>query len=165
MTTMKKENYTEALLYAAHLCSVSEQCKVDVEEKLRRFELEPEEAHRLIEQLEEDGYLDERRYTNAYVNDKFQLNKWGRVKIKSYLKQKKITNEIIDEVLSGLNEALYTKTLMDLFRRKDRSIHGSNSLERRAKLYRFALGRGFELSMVNSCLREYLNDSDEPFEA
>lgn len=164
MTTMKS-NFTEALLYAARLCSASEQCRVDVEEKLRRFELEPEEVHRLIEQLEKEGYLDEKRYTNAYVNDKIQLNKWGRVKIKSYLKQKKINTDIMDEVLSGLNEALYTKTLMDLFRRKDRSIRGSNTLERKAKLYRFALGRGFELSLVNSCLRDYLNESDEFDEA
>jgi regulatory protein len=136
-----------------------------VEEKLRRFELNPEEVHQLIEQLEKEGYLDERRYTNAYVNDKFQLNKWGRVKIKSYLKQKKIANELINEVLSGLNEAQYTKTLMDLLRRKDRGMRYSGALDRRAKLYRFALGRGFELSLVNTCLRDYLHESDESFEA
>lgn len=159
-----KNNFTDALMYASRLCSMSEQCRLDIEEKIRRFELDSDEVHTLMEQLEKNGFLDEKRYAGAYVNDKFQLNKWGRVKIKSYLKQKKIPGTIIDEALSGLDETRYTKTLLDLMRRKDRSQRSTNVMERKAKLYRFALGRGFEVPLVNACLKEYLHTHDDAVE-
>jgi len=156
-----KSNFTDALLYASRLCSTAEHCRHDVEEKIRRFELNAEEVQELFTRLERDGFLDETRYTNAYVNDKFQLNKWGRIKIKSYLKQKKIPTDVIDAALFGLDEARYTKTLMDLMHRKDKSQRCANSYERRAKLYRFALGRGFEVPLVNTCLNQFLHEQVE----
>jgi len=156
-----KSNFTDALLYASRLCSATEHCRQDIEEKIRRFELDSEEEQELFIRLEKDGFLDEKRYTNAYVNDKFQLNKWGSIKIKSYLKHKKIPADVIDEALSGLNETRYTKTLMELMQRKDKSIRCTNSLERRAKLYRFALGRGFEVPLVNTCLNQFLREHVE----
>lgn len=156
-----KRNFTDALLYASRLCSTAEYCRVDIEEKIRRFELDSEEEQALIENLEKDGFLDEERYTRAYVNDKFQLNKWGRIKIKSYLKQKKIPTDVIDQTLNGLDETRYTKTLLDLMHRKDKSTRSTNSFERRAKLYRFALGRGFEVPLVNTCLNQFLREHVE----
>lgn len=156
-----KKTFNEAFSYAARLCSASEYCRVDVEEKLKRFNLNPGELNRLIENLEKERYLDERRYARAYVHDKFSLNKWGKLKIKTFLKQKKIANDIIEEALSGLNEAQYTKTLIDLLKRKDRMMNNLGVEERRIKLFRYVLGRGFELPLVNACLRNYLKDSDD----
>lgn len=153
--------FTDALAYTSRLCSTTEYCHTDITEKIRRFELDPDEEQALIERLEKDGFLDETRYAKAYVNDKFQLNKWGRIKIQSYLKQKRVPTEIIHEALCGLDEARYTKTLIDLLKRKDKSQRCANNLERRAKLYRFALGRGFEVPLVNNCLNHYLHEEHE----
>ncbi len=133
-------------------------------EKLRPFELNFSEQQQIITWLEKEGYLDEVRYSRAYVNDKIKFNNWGRMKIRLYLKQKGLTRLAIDEGLSVLEEAQYTKILKDLLRRKDKHLKYVDNRDRRAKLYRFALGKGFEVSLVNQCLNDLLQENIDGYD-
>ncbi|MCH5328967.1 MAG: RecX family transcriptional regulator [Coprobacter sp.] len=147
----------EALSRAAALCSASEQCAHDIQEKLTRWQIGPDETRRIIERLEQNKFIDETRYCRSFVHDKFRFNKWGRIKIACALRQKGISPSAIDEALAAIDEESYLDTLRQLLAAKRKSIGGAPSDALKAKLLRFAASRGFE----PACIYPLLNRISE----
>jgi len=154
-------NYSEALASAAGYCSLAEHCISEVVEKLKRFELTPEDQAKLLRHLQDKGYLNESRYVKAFVKDKFRFSKWGRIKIRYALRQKGISATLAEEGLSEIQEEDYQEMLADLLRQKKRSVKANSPYELRGKLLRFAAGRGFELDQAGACLRKMGLDDEE----
>jgi Uncharacterized protein conserved in bacteria len=147
-------NFSNALVYAASFCSYSEHCKSEVLDKISRFELTFEDRERLILHLQQEGFLDEKRFVMSYVNDKFRFNKWGRIKIRYMLKQKDIKSETIKEAIKQIPEEEYHQMLLKLLKEKRPAIKSKNVYELRGKMIRFATGKGYEPSIVTLCLKE-----------
>lgn len=153
-------NYSEALAFAAAYCSSSEHCKIEILDRINRFELSNDEQEKIIERLEKEGFLNEKRYVKAFVNDRFRYNKWGRVKIRYMLKQKRIEPSLIDECMEVISENEYHELLLLLLKQKRPTVKSKNPYELRGKMLRFAAGRGFEPHIVSSCLKELDIDED-----
>ncbi|HET9570547.1 MAG TPA: regulatory protein RecX [Bacteroidales bacterium] len=154
-------NYSEALSAAAGYCSLSEHCTSEVIEKVKRFDLTPDDLEKLIKRLKDEGYLNENRYVKAFVKDKFRFSKWGRIKIRYALRQKGISSTLADEGLAEISDDDYREMLISLLRIKKPSIKANSPYELRGKLLRFAAGRGFELDLTGSCLKEMGMDDEE----
>jgi regulatory protein len=140
--------YREALKKATELCSKSEKCSYDVEQKCREWKLDREETARVIDYLKEEKYISHQRYAESFVNDKFRFNQWGKMKLAYMLRQKQIEEQFIREALSGLDEASYREVLQSLLASKARTIREKDGYTRRGKLLAFAQGRGFENDLV-----------------
>lgn len=147
-------NYSEALSAAASYCSMAEHCISEVVEKVKRFELTPDDESKLIKRLLEEGYLNESRYVKAFVKDKFRFSKWGRIKIRYALRQKGISTLLMEEGMSEIHEEDYLELLTNLLRQKKSTIKANTPYELRGKLLRFAASRGFELDKAGTCLRK-----------
>lgn len=142
----------EILYKLAARCSVSEQCLSDIEAKLSRYDLTEEEHTRILRHLVEEKYVDDRRYAEAYVKDKYRFNKWGRIKISQGLRMKGIDNETIKSAMEAIDEEEYLGILRDLIKAKRKSTRGASEFEINGKLIRFATGRGFEFAAIRECL-------------
>lgn len=142
----------EILYKLAARCSVSEQCLSDIEAKLSRYDLTEEEHTRILRHLVEEKYVDDRRYAEAYVKDKYRFNKWGRIKIAQGLRMKGIDNETIKSAMEAIDEEEYMNILRDLIKAKRKSTRGASEYEINGKLIRFATGRGFEFAAIRECL-------------
>jgi regulatory protein len=142
----------EVLYKLAAKCSVSEQCLSDVESKLAKYDLTEEEKTRILRHLVEKSYVDDHRYAEAYVRDKYRFNKWGRMKIAQGLRIKGIDKETIATAMEAIDEDEYLNILRDLIKSKRKSIKGRNEYEINGKLARFATGRGFEYAAIRQCL-------------
>ena len=144
---------TDEILYKlATKCSVSEQCLSDIEAKLSRYDLTEEERTHILRHLVKEKYVDDRRYAEAYVKDKYRFNKWGRIKIAQGLRMKGIDTETIKSAMGAIDEEEYMDILRDLIKAKRRSTRGSSEYEINGKLIRFATGRGFEFAAIRECL-------------
>ena len=144
---------TDEILYKlAARCSVSEQCLSDIEAKLSRYDLTEEERTSILRHLVEEKYIDDRRYAEAYVKDKYRFNKWGRIKIAQGLRMKGIDNETIKSAMEAIDEEEYMNILRDLIKAKRRSTRGASEYEINGKLIRFATGRGFEFAAIRECI-------------
>lgn len=144
---------TDEILYKlATKCSVSEQCLSDIEAKLSRYDLTEEERTHILRHLMEEKYVDDRRYAEAYVKDKYRFNKWGRIKIAQGLRMKGIDTETIKSAMGAIDEEEYMDILRDLIKAKRRSTRGSSEYEINGKFIRFATGRGFEFAAIRECL-------------
>ncbi|MBL4561059.1 MAG: RecX family transcriptional regulator [Labilibaculum sp.] len=133
-----------ALSKAMFICSRQEKCCFDIRKKLRDWEISSNDQDQIIQSLLDEKFINEERYTNFYVRDKFRFNKWGRIKITHHLKQKQIPEYIISDAINQLNENEYTQNLHDILIHKIKTIREEDLYQLRAKLYRFAQGRGFE---------------------
>ena len=142
----------EILYKLAAKCSVSEQCMSDIEAKLSRYDLTEEERTRILRHLVEEKYIDDRRYAEAFVRDKYRFNKWGRIKIAQGLRMKGIDSKTISTAMKAIDEAEYLDILRDLIKAKRKSTRGKNDYEINGKLVRFATGRGFEYAAIRQCM-------------
>ena len=142
----------EVLYKLAARCSVSEQCLSDIDTKLAKYDLTEEEKTRIVRHLVEEKYVDDHRYAEAFVRDKYRFNKWGRIKIAQGLRMKGIDKGTIDTAMEAIDEQEYIEILRDLIKSKRRSTKGKNDYEINGKLIRFATGRGFEFKAIRQCL-------------
>ncbi len=141
-------NYTDALSRLTALCVGSEQCEQKMREKLQRWELPSSDIEKIINYLYDENYLDENRFANAYARDKMRYNQWGRQKIDQGLRLLHIGGEARRQALDALPEDEYREILRGVLAGKARSVKADNDYERNGKLIRFALGRGFEMSLI-----------------
>lgn len=157
-----KKNITEqeAFLQLAALCAQAEHCEQEMRDKLKRWELDTAAADRIIARLQKERYIDDARYARAFVKDKIRYNKWGRRKVEQALWQKRIANDIRQQVLGEIDENEYLDVLRPLLKQKRRTTKAENDYALNQKLVRFALGRGFTFDLIRQCLD--VNDDDFP---
>ncbi len=148
----KALDYKEAKHRAATLCSRQEQCTGHIRLKLKEWGISEAYTERILEELQREKFLDNNRYATFYVKDKFKLNHWGRIKISHMLHQKGIGEKDITDALSQIDEEAYFQACLGLVKSKTITLKDKNKFTRKGKLYRYALGRGFEPDLINRVL-------------
>ncbi len=157
-----KRIYTEKELFNKYsaLCAGAEYCCSDILKKMQRLEVSGQLADRVLQSLMKEKFIDESRYSHAFVRDKFHYNRWGRVRIQQELRLKGIPQRFIDEALEEISpEDSYT-TLRVLLQKKLPSIKGRNGYEIKMKLMRFAISRGFDAEMARKIVESDLSLGD-----
>ena len=149
---MKEVTEQGAYLQLAQLCARSEHCQHDMLEKMRRWEMSDEAQARVMQRLVSERYVDDERYARAFVRDKIRYNKWGRRKVEQALWQKRIDEDIRQQVLDEVDDEEYLSVLRPLLKQKRRSTKAESDYELNQKLVRFALGRGYTYDIIRQCL-------------
>jgi regulatory protein len=149
--------YRTALSRAMALCAHQEFCSYEIRSKLQSWGVSEDDREKILLLLIKEKFINEGRFTQAYVKDKFNINKWGKIKITSHLKQKNIPADIIKTALDAIDNDLYKKTLIDLISGHRRHVKAKNQYDLKAKLLRYGLSRGFESNL----LYDLLNDIEE----
>ena len=139
-----------ALKKILHYCDYQDRCKKEIFTKLDSFELSDSDKDFIIDFLCDDGYINDERYCRSYVKSKLNLKKWGVNKIKLSLLAKGIDREIIDNIISEIDQDSYKEELVNLL--KNKKVNESDPYKRKAKLIRYAVGKGYSLSMVMEVL-------------
>lgn len=108
------------------------------------------EAENIVSMLVEERYVDDMRYASAFARDKASIAGWGNVKIRYMLSAKGISKDVIDEALREIDEGKATARLDKIIENKARSL--KDDPQKRLKILRFALGRGYEYDEVKHIL-------------
>lgn len=151
-----KDKQQEAFQRAAVICSKAEKSSGSIFRKLKEWELSEEEALPVIKKLQSEKFIDDERYARSYAQDKFRFNKWGKIKIAYNLRAEKIETRLIDNALDEIDDEEYYAVLEELLASKNQGIRSVNLYDKKAKLFRFARGRGFETDLIYSVLNEIL---------
>lgn len=149
------ELFRTALNKAMALCSKKEYCVSDLLSRLRSWGTDDNDNARIIELLKKENFLNEERYARGFVRDKFNFNKWGKIKIATHLKSKNISGDLIKKSLSTIDNEIYNKTLVNLISVHRRSVKAKNQYELKAKLLRYGISKGFESSLLYDLLNMY----------
>ena len=129
-------------------CDKAERCHYDVRQKLIDWNIPYQERENLIVDLIEANLLNEARYAGAFAHDKFEFFNWGVRKIESELKKKHISEPIINMALREMDKENYTKKIHDLIKRKEPQLLGLQLYQKKFKLARYLVSKGFENDIV-----------------
>jgi len=146
----------QALGRAASLCSGSEYCSAQIREKLSSWGIPDDDADSIIERLTAEHFIDDGRFCRAYAHDKFCYNHWGRVKIAQMLRHMRLDAKEIEEGLAEISDEAYAEALREALRQKDRTLHDADTYQRKGKLVRHLLSRGFEMALVLDAVDDHL---------
>ena len=135
-------------------------------------QLTAEDIPYILHLLEKERFIDDRRFAGAYVRDKLRFNGWGKNKISYMLRSLGVEENIIREALvENYREADIRKepdcpdageVLRKLVENKWKSLKKSEPLQnRKMKVLRFAVGRGFEYSRILEILQEITENERE----
>lgn len=145
----------EALMKIQSVCATAEYCSSEVLTRLNKWGITENIRLKILELLIKDKYVDDRRFTESFVNDKIMFAGWGRNKIRVALVKKRIQQDIITDALSAVDIEYYTDRLAEILAGKTKSIAEGNTYEGRTKLFRFGVMRGFEPGIVSVVMRDY----------
>jgi regulatory protein len=136
------------------LCSRGEKCIADIREKLQQYNLSTEKTNFIIQYLIVNQFIDEKRYSKAFANDKSKFSKWGKVKIEHALRLKGIESDLINEAIKQISQDNYLLTMKNELEKKRKSIKSDPVIKQKEKLIRFALSRGYQMKDIKNVLKE-----------
>lgn len=129
------------------LCSRREYCRRDILKKVQTaLDGDSVKAAEVVDKLVEERYIDDLRYATAFARDKASIAGWGEAKIRYMLSSKGIDREIIAQALEEVDDKRAETRLEKLMENKARSL--KEDPQKRLKLLRFGLGRGYSYDQV-----------------
>ena len=135
-------------------CAYQERSHQEVVDKLYKLGLYKSQVDEILLELIQDDFLNEERFAEAFVSGKFRIKRWGRVKIKSHLKQKNISDYCIKKGMEVIDEAEYLETLNYWVERKTREIKEADTFKKKGKIASFLIQKGFESFLIWEVLNE-----------
>ena len=155
---IKKRTYTvdEAKKKLEYYCAYQERCHKEVTQKLKDMYMIPEAIDVIIVHLLEHNFLNEERYTKAFVSGKLKIKKWGKRRLVLELKRKNISKTNINQALTEIDEKEYIDIFNDLAERRFNSIKEKNKHKRRKKLADYLSYRGWESFLVYDKVNELI---------
>ena len=150
----KKKPITEqeTLLKLSALCARAEHSSGEMLEKMRRWQLSDDARERVLDRLIDEKFVDDERFARLFVREKIRFDRWGRRKIEQALYQKGVASDISRRVLDEVDDEAYVAELKKLIAAKRRSVQAESDYEMRAKLTKYALGRGFGYNVIRQCI-------------
>ena len=122
--------------------------------KLKSWGLIQEVIDLLIIELVQFNFLNEERFARSVARGKFRINKWGKIKIRKELKKRDVYLKCIDLAMQEIDDKTYTITLKEILQKKNDILKETNSFNRKMKLIRYLVNRGYEYDLIDDALVE-----------
>ena len=151
-----KKTYTlqEATSKLEHYCAYQERCHKEVVEKLRGMRMIPAAIDAILGHLIKENYLNEERFAQSFARGKFNIKKWGKLRIVRELQKRDISKFNIQSALKEIDEHDYAETLDGLAKKRLLQIKEKNIYKKRKKMADYLLYRGWESNLVYEKIKE-----------
>lgn len=143
----------EALKKLQRYCAYQDRCHTEVRSKLLDLGIYGDELEEVMAQLITDNFLNEERFARSYARGKFNIKKWGRIRIRQELKRRHITDYCMRKAMEEIEEADYLDTLEKLILKKAEQMTDPYSFQNKQKLAAFVIRKGYESNLVWEMLK------------
>jgi regulatory protein len=154
---VENDLFKTILSKAMALCANHEYCSAEIRSRLNSWSVDSNDTEKIMSYLIKERFIDDSRYTSAFVKDKFRQNKWGKVKISAHLRSKSLGDDLIRSALDEIDDEAYIDMIREVINDHRRLVKAKNQYDMKGKLLRFALSRGYESHLVY----DILNESDQ----
>ncbi len=153
-----KYSFEQARVKLEAWCAYQERCHAEIWSKMQGWGLSYEDQHQLISHLISTNFLNEERFAEAFVSGKFNIKKWGRIKIKAHLKQKNISPANIEKGIKCIEADSYVNTLASLAEKKEKELaREKDAYLKKAKIIRFLQAKGYESDLIFDVVEKLLS--------
>ena len=121
----------------------------ELRDYLKRKEYSPEIIDQVMEQLTEYGYVDDKKFAEAWIANRRLLKATSARRLRQELRQKRVSDEVIDEALAE-DETDELEVLKDVVERKRKQTKYKDDL----KLMQYLVRQGFDYGSIKSALEE-----------
>lgn len=150
---MEKEDIEKAYKRALRYTSKSLKSSKEVIDYLYKHKISPDLHEEIISRLKDLGLLDDERYLEIYLEEKFNYSSDGSIKIKNKLYQKGFKSTDVDPHLHKFKEIEFENLKKLIENRRN-----SRKKEDKNKLIRFLLSKGYEYSMISEIIGDYFSE-------
>src|SRR5882724_1030591 len=131
-------------------CDYQPRSHFDLRQKMNSLGIWKRDREEIIAQLIVEGYLNEQRFADSYTIERSRQQQWGRVKIKSHLKNRFVSDRCITDAMKLMNEDDYISNLHKHARGKWDSVKGvgANLFVKMRKTGNYLLQKGYESKLI-----------------
>ena len=144
----------EAKQRAGRFCAFRERSPNELLEKIIDWGIGQNDAEKLVAELIKEKFVDEQRFANAYCNDKFEFNAWGKQKIKANIYSHKLSAAAIEIALDRIDTQKYEGRLFELAQRKWEKLERDQPMKRKQKTLAYLANKGYESELIWKCINE-----------
>ncbi len=144
----KQLSLKEAKQRAGRFCALRERSPYEVLQKAKSWGLSETDQEKLVSDLIALNFISEERFANAYCNDKFEFNSWGRQKIRAHIYVHRISEKIVDGALARIDQTTYKKRIHALAKKKWEKHAAEGLLKQKQKTVSYLTNKGFELDLI-----------------
>ena len=125
----------------------------ELREKLRRAGGRESDIDKAVEFCIEYGFINDENYAIHLAKDLSNLKKYGKMRIKSELYRRGISNEYIQSALEEIED-----NSDELERLVEKKLNGNYDRKNCDKAIRYFIYRGYELSQIKSAIERLKTD-------
>lgn len=153
-----KDNLIKCKSYALRVLEKTYKTERQIFDKLLQKEYEEKVIDKTIDFLKEYKFIDDEKYTEAYIKDKVKSQ--GKNKIKYALINKGISETLVKEKLSYLDKGIEENTALKLAEKKYRLLVKNESDIRKIykKLGDYLVRNGYNLDITQNILNNIVKD-------
>jgi regulatory protein len=132
-------------------CAYQERCHSDVQNKLKKLNVNWGIAQDVILHLMQENFLNEQRFATAYAEGKLRIKHWGKIKIRNGLVQKFVSKECIKMALASIDDEQYKEVFesrLEIARK--RYENESDNYTRLQKIKRYMYSKGYEMELIGT---------------
>lgn len=152
------DNFYKCKESALRIVERSYKSEKELRDKLIEKGYGSKEINKVIDFLKEYNFINNRAYAEMYCKDRIRSQ--GSNKIKYSLIRKGIEENIINEVISNIDNEKEEDSASELCRKKyEQLIRRENDVYKiKNKLYTFLVGRGYNYSLVKDVINKVINN-------
>ena len=150
-----KYSFSEAIIKIESWCAYQDRCTFEVEQKLTSWNIPLEQQSEIINQLISNRFLDDKRFVESFISGKFKIKRWGKIKIKHHLIQKRIDKVSIQEGLKTIDLDAYLETMKHLAQKKFLEKKVKDDLWAiRRRVITYLASKGYESDLIHDVVAE-----------
>lgn len=127
----------------------------EINDYLLKKEEDTDLIDEVISRLMKMGYLDDRRFTEAYIKDKLNFTSWGDYKIINELNKLGISSLYIEDNIDLLNDDVLNERMRKIIDKDIRTNKKYSGLKLKNKIYNHLLTSGYSKEKVISLINSY----------
>ena len=127
----------------------------EIKDYLKKKEAEEDQINIAIDKLIKLGYLDDNKFTKAFIKDKLSFTSMGDYKIKIELERLGIPYDIIEEHISNIDENLLEEKMKKQIEKDIRTNKKYSGTILKNKIYNHLVSAGFSTEKVIRVLNNY----------
>ena len=110
---------------------------------------------KVIDKLIDYKYLDDDRFTKAFIKDKLNFTNWGDYKIKNELKRLGVNEEIIYNNMTSIDDNIYYERINKIIDKDISTNKKYGGIKLKNKIYNHLLTLGYSKEKVISIINNY----------
>ena len=115
------------------------------------------QQNEIILHLQSNRFLDDKRFVESFVSGKFKIKRWGKLKIKHHLLQKRIDKLAIQTGLQAIDMDLYLETLKVLAQKKFLEKKPKEDIWAiKRRLCSYLASKGYESDLIHETVAEVI---------